>query len=380
MDLIADYYVDIKRVDMYVYLPRSGHIATQDDRRLLSFRHSHTVHSSLPHQQHCFYSPTLVPSLSFSTSTMRCLLVLLAVVLALAVPTAAQPHRHRLSKQQLEAADRVEIYNRLTAPTGWTRLRPAHHVEQISFTLAVKGQNADLLEQRFWAVSDPDNEQYGEFMTAAEIDQLVAPTEEEQRTIYSTLAAHGITAAQVVSHGDSFNVSCSVGQAQQLFATTFFYYRHRTGLQVVRQFGSYSLPAALAEQVVMVFGVHTFPTIEQRIRMREERRAKHAAIAAKRAAAAAPYVCWVPQAIAMIYDLPYPIAPLSSRTVSAGVIEWSEQTFSQSDLMNFSTAVATPLAPVDSHRIVGNNSEVPYPGIEAELDIQSALTRVTQHQ
>ena len=201
----------------------------------------------------------------------------------------------------------------------------------------------------------------------------MAPSQAELATIYNTLSAHGITTDRVVSHGDSFQVSCSVEQAEQLFATTFFHCRHRTGQQIIRQFASYSPLAELAEQVVMVFDVHTFPTTEQRIRMNEQRQARqqHTATSVDRSADPST-PCWVPQAIASIYGLPYPIAPLSSPAVGAGVIEWSDETLSQLDLMNFSTAVATPLAPVDAHRIVGNNSEVPYPGTEAELDIQSA--------
>ena len=313
----------------------------------------------------CLWRLALSPS-------MRSIVLLLALVLALAVLTEAGLNRHRLSQQpQLVHGERVEIYNRLTTPAGWTRLRPAPLVERLSFTLAVKGQNADKLEQRFWAVSDPDNDSFGDFMTAAEIDQLVAPSATELATIYATLAAHGISAEQVVSHGDSFDVSCTVAQAELLFATRFFYFAHRTGQHVIRQFGSYSLPAQLAEQVVMVFNVHTFPTHEQRSHMSAERKAKQAAIAAAHAAAPST-PCWVPQAIASIYGLPFPIAPMSTPSVTAGVIEWSMQTFSQSDLMNFSTAVAVPLVPVDQHRIIGNNSESPYPGIEAELDIQSA--------
>ena len=302
---------------------------------------------------------------------MRSVLVVLSAVLALAVLAEAGLNRHRLTERPLAPGGRVEIYNRLAAPSGWTRLQPAAAVERVSFTLAVRGQNADVLEARFWAVSDPDSDSYGDFMTGAEIERLVAPSADELSTLYTTLQAHGIGAEQVAGHGDSFHVSCSVAQAESLFATRFFDFAHRSGAHAIRQFGVYSLPSELAEQVVMVFDVHTFPTHEQRSRMRAERRDKQAAINKAHAAAAPETPCWTPQAIASIYGLPFPIAPLSTPQVQAGVIEWSSQTFSQSDLRNFSTGVDVPLAPVDQHRIIGNNSEVPYPGIEAELDIQS---------
>ena len=333
------------------------------------------VVTSLSHPSHQLLASYTLPS------EMRSILLLLAFVLALAGQTVADPHRHRLSKLHPASSNRVELYNRQSVPTGWTRLSPADSSSPLTFTIAVKGQNADVLERRFWAVSDPDNEQYGEFMTAAEIEQLVAPSDADRFNLYSTLAAHGIAADKVVSHGDSFVVSCTVGQAASLFDTVFYHFQHRTGLKTIRQYGSYSLPAVVAEQVVMVFDIHTFPTIEQRLRMSEQRRVKQAAIRGQSQDDEETTVCWVPQAIARIYELPFPIKPLSSRQVTAGVIEWSEQTFSQSDLMNFSTGVAVPLAPVDEHHIIGNNSEAPYPGIEAELDIQSEqlTTCNTQH-
>ena len=306
---------------------------------------------------------------------------LLAVLLALALAVSARlPSRHaRLGKVADLLNPRVTLYNRAAAPQGWSVVQQADPSTAVSFHLIVDGSNADLLEKKFWEVSDPDHPSYGQFMSNAEIEQLVAPSASDLDLLFSTLAQHGIDHAAVTSHGDSFEVTTTVQAASSLFATTFFTFSHgKSGMTAVRQMGEYSLPSALAKQVRMVLGVHTFPTIEQRLRMSAERKALRASIAAHVSSSpssnptAPPNAvdCWVPKAVAGVYQVPYPIKPLSTPWVQAGVIEWSQQTFSPRDLALFSANVSVPLAPVDAHHIVGNNTEVPYPGLEAELDIQ----------
>jgi hypothetical protein len=74
-----------------------------------------------------------------------------------------------------EADGRALLYNRQAAPAGWERLYPADPSDPVSFTLVLEGSNSELLEERFWQVSDPEHEQYGEFMTPREIEDLVKP-------------------------------------------------------------------------------------------------------------------------------------------------------------------------------------------------------------
>ena len=306
-------------------------------------------------------------------------LLLLCLVLALALTVAARssPNRHlRPSPTHPstphEQESRVVQFTRTAAPPGWTLLREAPLSTAIRFTLVLQSRNLDVLEQRFWEVSDPDHPSYGRFMTNADIEALVAPSPADLRLLYATLALHGIDRSAVASHGDSFEVHTTVGAAASLFATRFFEFTHaRSGMSAVRQMGEYSLPSPLAAHVEMVFDVHLFPTIEERINMRERREARRqASMAAAAASDNAIIVAWVPQAVSAIYQVPFPIEPLSTPWVDAGVIEWVDETFSPADLANFSTAVNISLSPVDSHRIVGNDSVVPYPGTEASLDIQ----------
>ena len=298
------------------------------------------------------------------------LVLLLLQLVTLATQGQAAEHRHARP-----ATSRVPWYTRVESPEGWVRLDAAKPDEQLTFTVIVTGSGAAELERLFWSRSDPDSADFGEWMSNAAIEQLVSPSVAELQQLYGALAEHGIGAEQVVSHGDSFDVTASVQQAESLLDTRLFRFQHSaTGLSAIRQWGSYSLPAAIAEQAELVLGVHTFPPIEQRLRMTARRRAtvseqQQARESSKAKADAAPSPAWVPQALAAFYGVPYPIAPLAYSEVSGAVIEWEEQTFSQDDLAQFANDTATPVAPVDPSHIIGNDT-VAYPGIEASLDIQ----------
>ena len=305
------------------------------------------------------------------------IVVALLLLLALATHTRAADNRHaRVTTHPTTSqpsTSRVPWYSRSELPQGWVQLLAAHPAEPVSFTVVVRGSNADELERRFWSRADPDSDEFGEWMTNAEIEQLVAPSPAQLQQLYHSLAEHGIAEEQVVSHGDSFDVTATVQQASSLFATRFYHFQHSaTGLDAIRQWGDYSVPAVIAEQAELILGVHTFPTIEQRLQMRARRAAArtHArATAAARSPSRDPPPAWVPQALAAVYGVPYPIAPLAYSEVGAAVIEWEGQTFSPSDLLLFSNQTAIPLAPVDPARIIGNDS-VSGPGDEASLDIQ----------
>ena len=306
---------------------------------------------------------------------MQRFILLVALLLVLALGTQAAEKRHarlsaRLTTPAQPTASRVAWYSRWEVPEGWVQLDAASSNEQLTFTVIVAGSNGDELERRFWSRSDPDSDDFGEWMTNADIEQLVAPSTADLKQLYDTLAEHGIAVEQVVSHGDSFDITATVQQASSLFDTRFYHFQHSaTSHEAIRQWGDYSLPAAIAEQTELILGVHTFPTSEQRLRMRARRAEAREQARAASAARDPPTPGWVPQALAAVYGVPFPIAPLAYSEVGAAVIEWEEQTYSADDLVYFSNQTAVPLAAVDPSRIIGHDN-VTGPGVEASLDIQ----------
>ena len=47
----------------------------------------------------------------------------------------------------------------------------SHH--KVTFTVALKQQNVDQLEAKFWPVADPEHEEWQNFMSIDEIDAMI---------------------------------------------------------------------------------------------------------------------------------------------------------------------------------------------------------------
>ena len=303
-------------------------------------------------------------------ATFRIAVLALLSALLLAVGVEGRRHHKPASlTHDSHAADRVLLYDGQQPPSNWRLLRPAVDTERLRFTLILKAENVEELQRRFWQRTDPEHELYTEWMTNDEIEQLVRLRPEDDAMLRSELAAHGITAEQVVSHGDSFVINSSVASASSLFSTSFHHFAHSSGLRAIRQHGPCSLRAAIAPLIVMTLDVHTFPAIRSRPSSRR-RRLRPASASGSDSASAAERGnndYWVPQGVAGVYNVPFPIAPLSHPAVTAGVIEWGlQQSFNQSDLDIFSNLTALRL-PVVKH-VVGLSTEGP--GGESTLDIQ----------
>jgi tripeptidyl-peptidase-1 len=215
---------------------------------------------------------------------------------------------------------------------------------------------------------------YGQHLTASEIIEKVRLNGKDRRSLLATLASHGISESDIVlDAGDSWRIRTTVKQAQSLFNTRFYQFNHRrTGATVIRQWGACSLPATIKPLVELVLDIHTFPTTEQRYQRTQELAYRRAMENVKRTMLkldADTVPVYVPQSMGALYGLPTNIPAGSNKSVSAGVVEFVEQTFDPKDLDTFSKQTAIPIIQPDPSHIFGNNSEAPE-GTEAALDIQ----------
>ena len=164
-----------------------------------------------------------------------------------------------------------------------------------------------------------------------------------------------------------------MASASSLFDTRFFHFRHASsGYSAVRQLGASSLPAELGDQVRLVLGTHTFPATEQRTRVKRRRQERQRRRQAVLYCDPSKDVCpaWLPQTVAALYGVPFPIAPGSSAFIGAGVVEFLNETFNATDLATFSDDVAVPVSPLDSQRSIGHHNPL-WNGVgEGALDIE----------
>jgi len=189
---------------------------------------------------------------------MKSLLLLLVLCLALANGSLARD------------MDRSLVYHRTSVPEGWSRLSLANAQDRITFTLVLKSENDELLESLFHSVSNPKHEKYGMFVTHDEIVELVRLNPTDRAVLFQQLAKHQITDQDVVlDGGDSLRIRTSVQKASNFFETQFYVFEHqKTGLKAIRQWNEFSIPSEIEHCVSLVLDVHTFPTIEQRLKMR----------------------------------------------------------------------------------------------------------------
>jgi len=286
-------------------------------------------------------------------------LVIVAIVLVLCLSTS-------LAASTL----RSNVYTRSVMPTGWTRLSPASLSDSVTFTLILRPNNENKMEELFWQVSDPKHANYGNFLSHDEIISLVKLDKEDYNKLLSTLAQHGISEQNIILNaGDSLRIKTSVKNAASLFATQFFQFQHRkTGMTAIRSWGTVSLPVTIKPLIELVLDIHTFPTSEQRHQHKQDLTHRRAMETIKRTNAATTPV-YVPQSMGALYGLPLGLKPGSNSSVSTGVVEFVEETFSPADLETFSKKTNIPIIPPSANHIFGNNSEAPE-GVEAALDIQ----------
>ncbi len=212
--------------------------------------------------------------------------------------------------------------------------------------VALTQQNLDILEQTFWAVSDPRSPFYQHFMTQEEILAIVAPPKADHDIVALWLKRSGVK--NLKSYGDAIEGTASVVAVEKMFATKMFHFVHEDGRRIVRQWGNLSLPDELAPFVHMVSGLTEFPVPHLQLHPN------------------AGQLGISPQSVQSFYGTP---SSYTAKNSSQCVIEFEDQYMSATDLSTFATQFGVKIAAVTPDHIVGSN-DPNNPGIEAELDIQ----------
>lgn len=253
------------------------------------------------------------------------------------------------------------LFTRTVVPQGWTMGAVAPSNARVSFIMALKQRNLDVLEAKFWSVSDPDHDDYQNFLSVEEINAMVAPAQEHHDMIVYWLQAHGVMPQSIKSFGDAIEVVCTAHIASRLFSTKFHVFQHSSGKKSVKSFGAYSLPSHIHAHVDFVEGITNFPMPHYSIKKLQN--AQNEAV--------------IPQTVNLVYNIPA-LNPGSSPTTSQGVIEYEDQFFANSDLQLFGQTVGVMgIANVTNDHIVGSNDPT-QPQDESSLDIQMVASINTE--
>ena len=231
----------------------------------------------------------------------------------------------------------------------WRRLERAEGNHLIEVTFAIPQVNKEWLENKFWLVSDPFSEEYGNYMNFDEIAELVHGREDSVAAIEEALASNGVDVTTIsYTIGKDFAiVKIPVHAAETLFNAEFYHFTDGT-LSIVKSLEC-TIPPSLIDHVDFVLGISEFPR-SNKVKVTKSGNSQ-LGIGPK------------------FIDSEYNLSDYSSTSTqnSQAVAGFLKQYFSPTDLEDFQKAYKLPIKPIT--KIVGENKPERQ-GIEANLDVQ----------
>ena len=118
------------------------------------------------------------------------------------------------------------VKEEISAPRGWvkhSRPDPAHNVV---LRIALPQPNFQLLEKNLYEVSDIDHERYGQHLSKAEVEALVAPHPESIELVNEWLGTFGVDEDSLVRSpaGDWVTLKVPVSLAEKMLDTVEFFF------------------------------------------------------------------------------------------------------------------------------------------------------------
>lgn len=135
----------------------------------------------------------------------------------------------------------------------WTEDGPADRAHTLDLHIGLRQSVEDAVERHLEQISDPTHERYGKYLTAAEVDKLVAPTRETIDLVEAWLLDHDISVDEYSFNRakDWISLTVSVEQAERMLDTTYSTFRHEDGSSLIRT-QQWSLPMHLHQHIDVV--------------------------------------------------------------------------------------------------------------------------------
>ncbi|KAH0362604.1 tripeptidyl-peptidase 1 precursor, partial [Aureobasidium melanogenum] len=169
---------------------------------------------------------------------------------AIAVPTLAD--------------DRYSIKERHNVPPGWNKTGAVPDSHSINLHIGLAQNNQADVEKHALEASDPSHPGYGQYLSAVEIQKLIAPSDETIQMVSTWLAEHDITAARLSPSKDWIAASVPVRKVESLLNTTYSVYQHRDGSTLIRA-PEWSLPQNLHDRIDLIQPTSSFFRISKLI-------------------------------------------------------------------------------------------------------------------
>ncbi|KAH9923706.1 family S53 protease [Epithele typhae] len=261
-------------------------------------------------------------------------------------------------------------------PSGFSVKAAASPDQTLKLRIALTQSNFPELESRLYDVSTPSSANYGKHLSKAEVNELVAPTQESIDAVNAWLAENDITATSTTSTGSWLSFEVPVSKANELFDADFTVFTHDdSGMEAVRTL-SYSIPAELQDHLDLVHPTITFPSPNSHLPVFASPFKGDLASNQTLTSRAVPSSCKstiTPACLQALYGIPTTKATQSSNKIA--VSGFIEQFANQADLKTFLTKLRTDLSSSTTFTTQlldgGSNSQSgSQAGVEANLDVQ----------
>lgn len=187
--------------------------------------------------------------------------------------------------------EREVIFGSSSTSPLWHVRGPAPADKVLSITVMLVPNPAAIarLEAAFWSVSDPDDAtNYGQHWSQRDVTKAVG-NQQGCDAVTKWLIAGGAVDVRPTVHRDGVQAEVRVDSAATLLNATFFDYEHALRGVVLSRVGAggYSVPAALADVILLIEGVGRLPALRlPHVTRTQPKAAAPAAVAAATAATA----------------------------------------------------------------------------------------------
>jgi tripeptidyl-peptidase I len=190
-------------------------------------------------------------------------LLLVAVVFLIACPS--------IFGWRLSEHDRVLREKHLSVE--WIKVGSAPSAHQVVLKFWLRNANWRRVDELTTALSDPNSELYGLYLSLDEVASIVAPEDHVQDALYSWLQRFNVASLDTVPCQDVFVATFNVADAERMLGVRFSMFEHRVnGRRLVRTMEAIDasrVPELLHDELMLVQGVHDFVPTTMRKGYRE---------------------------------------------------------------------------------------------------------------
>ncbi|CAA9966214.1 Pro-kuma-activ multi-domain protein [Pyrenophora teres f. maculata] len=135
-------------------------------------------------------------------------------------------------------------------PDEWSKQERTHVRNTIQLQIGLKQGRFDELDRHLQEVSDPDSQRYGQYLTAEEVNELVAPSSETHGLVHDWLQENGIDVNKLSysSAKDWIILHLPIDKVEILLDAEYHNYKHADG-RIVSRTTRWSLPLHLHEHI-----------------------------------------------------------------------------------------------------------------------------------